>query len=106
MVVSHSAENTRRTASNRKYTTDTHLPNSLLFRHEVGDKGQRILLAHVMESAHFALMTDSVALIRHSHQLWAEGTDNELRGIVLAVCLFLDQIGNRSSVSRVQSLVL
>ena len=84
----------------------SYLSNVFFFRHEIGNEAQSVLFAHVMEAAYFTLMTDTVALIGHLHQLGAEGTHNELSRVLGTVRLFLNDIGDGSAVRRIQSLIL
>jgi hypothetical protein len=58
-----------------------------------------------MDAADLVLMTDPVAAIGHRHELLAKGTDNELRWVFLVVGLALNDVGNRCTVRRVESLI-
>ena len=59
----------------------------------------------MVNAAHLVLVTDTIATDRDTDKFGAEGADNELSRIRDAICLTLDQIGNSSSLRRVQGLI-
>eukprot|EP00563_Minutocellus_polymorphus_P021596 CAMPEP_0197716388 /NCGR_PEP_ID=MMETSP1434-20131217/1292_1 /TAXON_ID=265543 /ORGANISM="Minutocellus polymorphus, Strain CCMP3303" /LENGTH=142 /DNA_ID=CAMNT_0043300741 /DNA_START=236 /DNA_END=661 /DNA_ORIENTATION=+ len=68
--------------------------NSFLLTHEIGDEVVSIFLAEVVDITDFVLVADTVAAVGNRNQFGPEGAANELRGIVVAVGLALNQSSN------------